>query len=270
MKISAVTVCVGYGDFLRESVAWNRHHFDKWVIVTSPDDTETREVCRQNRLTCLVTKDHERDGTFSKGRAIERGLQQLPADDWILHIDADVVLPLSFHDDITRAHLDPAMVYGADRIMVRSWAEWQAFQKTGWLQRTTGDWSPHAVAVPPGFSIGARWVGPDGFAPIGFLQLWHRVEGGEEWRGVRTKPYPSGHGSACREDVQFGLLWDRRQRVLIPELFVVHLESEPAATGTNWKGRTTRRFGPETAAVAQASIGWIQKYPNTKPPGSIS
>lgn len=252
--ISAVTVCVGYGDFLRASAPWNRHQFDKWVVVTSQDDKETRDVCRLNRITCLVTDDHTRDGSFSKGRAIERGLQHLPLDSWVLHVDADVVLPLSFRHELSRAHLKPETIYGADRIMLHSWDQWQKFQLTGWLQQTNAG-ALHSLAPPRGYQIGARWIGPDGHVPIGFFQLWHRKGGEEEVAGARVKPYPSGHGSACREDVQHGLQWDRRQRELLAELFVVHLESEQCKTGANWKGRTTKRFGPE-------------KCPPPKPPVS--
>ncbi len=58
-----------------------------------------------------------------------------------------------------------------------------------------------------------------------------------------------GHSDAARTDVQFGLLWDLGRRQLVPELVVLHLESEPAAVGANWSGRTTRPFGPASAAT---------------------
>ena len=47
VKIEAVTVCVNYGDFLAVTAEWNRHLFDQWVVVTTPDDELTREVCRK-------------------------------------------------------------------------------------------------------------------------------------------------------------------------------------------------------------------------------
>lgn len=249
--LCAVTVCVGYGDFLRETIKWNRHHFDKWVVVTSPDDRATRGVCAAAGVLALVTEDHQRGGTFSKGRLVERGLQQLPADAWIVHLDADIVLPLAFRHLLDRSHLKDESIYGADRLMLRSWAEWQRLQASGWLHAAD---HYHLVSPPAGFPVGARWVGPDGYVPIGFFQLWHRIGGGEEWSGRRTKPYPSGHGTAAREDVQHGLQWDRRQRELLPELFVVHLESEPAKCGANWSGRTTKRFGPPQASGPASAV----------------
>jgi hypothetical protein len=44
--------------------------------------------------------------------------------------------------------------------------------------------------------------------------------------------------------VQFSLQWDRAKRALVPELVVLHLESEDAAVGANWCGRVTKPFGP--------------------------
>jgi uncharacterized protein YukE len=43
----------------------------------------------------------------------------------------------------------------------------------------------------------------------------------------------------------FAMQWTRDRRHLIPEIIATHLESERAAMGANWNGRTTRAFGPE-------------------------
>lgn len=243
-RLEAVSVCIGYGDILAETAVWNAPHFDKWVIVTSPDDEETREVCRRNRLTCLTTDDVPRDGEFSKGRLIERGLQQLAADAHILHIDADIAIPGRFRHELDRAHLKPDTIYGVDRLMLVGWDRWKALVKSGWMNHPYSGGHPHCVAPPKGLEVGARWAGADGWAPIGFFQLFSRLGAEEEWRGTRAKTYPLDHGNACRTDVQFAHLFDRRRRELLPEFYVVHLESEPCKTGANWRGRTTRRFGP--------------------------
>jgi len=240
-KIEAVTVCIGYADFLKEAIPWNLPHFNRWIIVTSKEDEATRELCRKYRLQCLVTNDHNRDGAFSKGRMIERGLQHCSSDSWLLHIDADIVLPSSFRYNLERANLNKECIYGVDRFMVNGWTEWKRLLNSGWLNKH-GDCYPHGIGLPKGFTLGDRWAGQDGWLPIGYFQLFHRLGGGEEWRGYRTKSYPNNHGSACRGDVQFSLLWDRQDRVLIPEIFVAHLSSEEAKTGANWNGRTTKPF----------------------------
>ncbi len=241
MRLEAVTVCVGYGDFLAASAPYSLHHLDRWLIVTEPNDHETREVCRKWSLECLLTEDHKR-GNFAKGRAVERGLQHLSADSWRLHLDADIVLPSRFVHLLESADLAEDEIYGCDRIMVKSWSEWQRLLKSGWL-KTQHDYH-NRLSWPAGFPVGDRWGSlSTGWVPIGFFQLWHA--GADEHKGSRIKPYPSRHNSACRTDVQHALQFDRRKRSLIPEVVVAHLESEQAKTGANWNGRKTKRFGPE-------------------------
>lgn len=244
VKIEAVTVCVNYGDFLAVTAEWNRHLFDQWVVVTTPDDELTREVCRKYRIEALVTEEgREPGGGLNKGYLVERGLQMLSAEGWRWHLDADVVLPRHARLMLTQAHLDPAVIYGVDRVMVRSWADWVRLRDSGYLNQPAD--TPHEVGFPPGFEVGARWFVPQsGWVPIGFTQIWHTSV--EEWRRVRVRPYPSNHDGASHTDVRHSLQWDRRRRQLLPELIAVHLESEPAEMGANWRGRTTRPFGPPT------------------------
>ncbi len=253
--ISIVQVCVGYADFLVETLPLNRIHAFHMVVVTVPSDTDTREICRRHRVQCLVTEDVSRDGEFSKGRMIERGLQHLPAEGWILHLDADIVLPGRFRHDLARAHLEPEKLHGFDRFNVQGWDKWQKLKASGWLFDPYSG-HPHTVAPPPGYELGARWAGQDGWVPIGFAQLWNRKLGEEEWRGARVRGYPVNHGGACRSDVQHSLQWDRRDRVLVPEIFVAHLESEGAATGINWKGRRSVPFGPSARGGKPKNVGY--------------
>ncbi|MBV8782292.1 MAG: hypothetical protein JO353_12925 [Phycisphaerae bacterium] len=244
MRIEAVTVCVGYADFLAETARFNAGLFDRWIIVTSPDDEQTREVCRVHDLETVLSQDHQRvaggigGGVFNKGRMIDRGLQLCSHGAWRLHLDSDIVLPQQFRKMLAGAHLDERKIYGCDRLMVRSWAQWQALLSSGWLNHTHC-----SINLPRGVDIGTRWaLANSGYVPIGFFQLWHGDA--DEWRGRRIRPYPAHHGDACRTDVQHSLQWDRRLRELLPEISAVHLESEVCRLGANWNGRTTRRFAP--------------------------
>lgn len=241
--IEAVTVCVNYSDFLSVVIPYNLPMLDRWIIVTDPSDEETQELCRKYGLECLRTEDGKDYGDFAKSRMIERALQHLSATDWHLHIDADIVLPRHFKQLIDIADLQKDIVYGVDRIMVKSWEQWEKLKATRYLEG--GQYSfNHSINFPKGFEIGSRWGSSlTGWTPIGFFQLAHISQ--IEWRGVRFKSYPRCHNSACRTDVQYGLQWDRKKRQLIPEIIVVHLSSEACANGTNWKGRKTKPFGFE-------------------------
>lgn len=240
MKIEAVTVCVGCADFLRESAKANAHHFDRWVIVTSKADHETFAVCREFNLPCLQTDDFYRDGdAFNKGRAIQRGINALSCAGWVLQLDADIILPHLFRQAIGSAELDPAKIYGADRQRVVGWPAWVKVRDSDWRQH-----SYHCyVRTHPDHEFGHRWASPtDGYVPIGYFQLFHGSAAIKF--GVHQKPYMAHHSNAARGDVQFAMQWDRRDRELLAEVIVWHLESEPAKLGANWSGRTTCRFGP--------------------------
>lgn len=251
--LEAITVCVGYDDFLRAVIPYNLSMFDRWIIVTEPNDTATRELCRQYGLEMFQTEDGHDAGEFSKGRMIERGLQHLSNDGWRVHIDADIALPRHFRQLVNMAELQDDTVYGADRIMIRTWEDWQKMKGSGYLEGGQYTYS-HSINFPKSFEVGSRWVCPlTGYVPIGFFQMWHSSQ--DEWRGIRVKPYPRHHNSACRTDVQHGLQWDRKKRELLPEVLVVHLESENnSSMGVNWKGRKTKPFGPPHKQVLKNTL----------------
>lgn len=249
VRIEAVTVCVGYSDFLTETAAQNRALLDRWVIVTNHDDEVTVDLCHRLNLECIRTGDFtQRGDIFNKGRAVERGLGMLAHDDWLLHLDADVALPMDFRESLLDADLDIECLYGADRHMLVGWDEWQAWKARG---STRGY---HCYQRTLAHKVGARWVDVRyGYVPIGYFQLWHHSQ--DVRHGIRTRRYPEWHSSAARADVKFALQWDRRRRQLLPEVIVAHLESSPAQTGANWNGRKTPLFGPEAQpAVVQKNL----------------
>jgi hypothetical protein len=248
-KLEAVTVSVGYADYLAVVAQANRHLFDRWVIVTTPGDSETREVCRKFSLPTLLTEEFYRDGAkFNKGRGVALGMDQIDGTGWILHCDADIVFPPDLRNWLDRAHLDESCCYGFDRVMCRSWKDWRNLRDSGYLQH---DYHCRCN-FPAGYDVGTRWVSPiHSWVPIGFAQLFHGSA--DTPHGFHQKAYPHWSNSASRSDVQFSLQWDRRKRILLPEVIVLHLESEPSALGANWKGRTTPRFGPPPAGATPAN-----------------
>lgn len=241
MRLEAVSVCINYADFLDAIAPYNLSQLDRWLIVTSEHDHETREVCRKWSIETLLTEEHKRDGAkFAKGRLVEAGLRQLSQDSWHLHIDCDIVLPRSTRRMLEVANLNERKIYGCHRFNVKGWQRWQDLQKSGWLDKGTE--YQFMRSFPRGFEIGSQLVFTDsGYVPIGYFQLFH--PDAVEFRGARVRRYPMRHGNGCRTDAQFSLLWDRRDRELLPEIIVGHLESDgEVKMGANWSGRTTSRF----------------------------
>jgi hypothetical protein len=241
-KIEAVTVCIGYADFLAETLAENLPLLDSMTVITSPDDAATISVCRKHSLHFVTSEDHKRGGSFNKGRLIRRLFDQVAGDEWVLHLDADIVLPRKFRRLLELAHLDERCLYGADRQDIVGYDAWRS------LKGYAGAWDNHAHEnghwFHPRHGAGSRWVSSiHGYCPIGFFQLFH---GSELIKGgYHQRNYPIHHGDAARSDVQFALQWDRRHRQLLPELIVLHLTSEDAGMGANWSGRKTKPFGPD-------------------------
>lgn len=239
--IEAVTVCVGYADFLAQTLPANKAQVDRLVVVTTKEDHETLDLCHKHNVEVVTTSDFYRHGdAFNKGRAIERGLAALGHKDWLLHLDSDIALPGDFRESLHDSDLDHECIYGADRLMVQGWDQWQRLKAKSSTSRAY-----HCYQTTHGFQIGARWVDVRfGYVPIGFFQLWN--QDADHRKGIRLRRYPDCHSDAARADVKFALQWDRRRRQLLPEVFVAHLESEPAPMGANWKGRKTRRFGTQS------------------------
>lgn len=242
MRIEAVTVCVDYADYLNETAQWNRGLLDRLLVITRRGDDATLDVCHRLNLECIQTDDFYRNGNgngkeFNKGRAIERGLGMLAHDDWVLHIDSDIALPLDFRDSLLDADLDKECIYGVDRHLLKSVDDWLKWKARG---STRGYHCYQRTLVE---TIGARWVDIRyGYVPIGYFQLWH--QSADIRKGIRTRRYPEWHSDAARADVKFALQWDRRRRQLLPEIIVGHLENG-GKMGANWKGRTTPKFGVE-------------------------
>lgn len=236
MRIKAVTVCVNYADFLAHTLPENLPLVDSLVVVTTPEDAATQRLCRRLSVECIDTREFVHGGAkFNKGRGINHGLMHLPAGGWRLHLDADIVLPPTLRRMLARHPLDRSCIYGADRLNVVGFDAWQK------VKRKAQEQFHHycLVSAHDGLaSIGTRLVHNElGWCPIGYFQLWH---------SSARRRYPVNCGAAEHSDVVFAAHWPREKRVKLPEFFVYHLESERAAMGANWQGRTTRPFGPET------------------------
>ena len=244
MKLESIIVCKDYGDFLEHTLPENMQHFDRMVVVTHPSDNRTKTLCNRYGIDCIETEEFHRDGDlFNKGRVINQGLSHLRHDGWLLHMDADVLLPHGFRNLLENAQLDKRNIYGADRLNTTSYDHWQNNKHH---TKPAHQWR-YMVTAPKEFNLGARLLHQEyGYCPIGYFQLWHSSAG---------KKYPIVNGSAEHGDVLFAIQWKRENRVLLPEIIVYHLESDgDAPMGANWKGRKTPEFKPTGLVKTSSSV----------------
>lgn len=232
MKIEAVVVCKDYSDFLEHTLPENIEQLDRMVVVTHPSDSKTQALCHKYGVDCYPTEEMHRDGDpFNKGRAINLGLSHLRHSDWLLHIDADILLPHRFKQMLEHSQLNRNYLYGCDRLNTLSYQNWVNHRGKTIPQH---QWR-YLVTPNREFPLGSRLLHQEyGWVPIGYFQLWH---------SSLRRQYPIVAGSAEHSDVLFAVQWARSNRILLPEIFVYHLESEDAALGANWAGRKTKPFG---------------------------
>jgi len=248
-SLEVVLTCVDYGDFLNQTLPFILPHADRIVVVTSFTDKLTREVCRKWSVECVPTDVFtEKNESFNKGSAINVGLAMLRQNGWILHMDSDIVVPLTFRNMLAKSALDPDCLYGCNRLDVIGWEAWQKLKKS-WLDSPQFSYSC-LVNSSSEFPLGATLVHKQyGYMPIGFFQLWH-----SSYMNKYGLRYPDIRGSAEHADVQWAMRWPRKQRILLPTVRVFHLESERIKMGINWSGRKTKIFGPTV------SVPKVEKY----------
>jgi hypothetical protein len=240
MKIEAVMVCVNYSDFLAHTLPSTKGQFNKMVVVTDHNDVDTKKLCEYYNVECVQTDVfYENGDVFNKGKGINAGLEQLDLDGWVVHLDADIYLPPQTGSILQTIPLCEDKIYGADRLMCPGYNEWQEYINSP--QPIQDSWVfVHLTSFPVGVRLAEYKTRGGGYEPIGYFQLWHPSTSG-------VHRYPTQHGYADRTDVLHCKNWDRQHRELLPEIVVIHLESQPGI-GLNWRGRTTPAFGPRPVA----------------------
>lgn len=253
LKLQVVTVSVDYSDFLVHTLESNYKLFDKWVIVTSTKDKATQELCAQysdKNVVCVVTDVfYDNGAAFNKYAGINKGLELVDPDAWALFLDSDIALHYETRRVLEHISLQEDCLYGIDRLNCSGYAKWEAYKNgKGMLQE---NWLLHTQ----GLDLGARLVHHyghqgengrfEGWRPLGFFQLAHRSA---------FESYPQGAKAADNDDLLFARQYPRNKRVMIPELFVVHLESEHAGKAVNWWGRKSQPFLPKVEAPVELPV----------------
>lgn len=232
-RLEAVIVCDQYADFLEVTLPHTLRNVNRLVVVTAQDDNETKRLCAKFNVQCVDGWNFKRE-QFDKAKAINHGLAHLRCSDWLLHMDADIILPDCFSDWFEDSPvLDKEKIYGVDRFDCKSQKALDAVFETGWIH-TRMDWR-FMIQPPKGLKFCTRVGHTDyqGWLPIGFFQLWH---------GSKRQRYPLKPGaSAERTDLLFAANWAPENRYLIPDFFAIHLSTDNKM-GANWRGRKTAKW----------------------------
>ncbi len=254
MNLEGIIICVGYSDFLAHTLPLNKHHFNRLVVVTDTKDTATKNLCEHLYVECIQTDVFYQNGdTLNKGAGINAGLQSLGKSEWVLHLDADIVLPPLFRTIMEKLPLNEKNIYGVDRMMCPNYEAWQKYV-TNPVPTHEGWCYVHPTIFPMGVRI-CEYM-EKGWEPLGFFQMWNPV-------GSRVLTYPDKHGAIDRTDVLHAKKFSRKHRHLIPEIIVIHLESENLnlqSMGKNWNGRKTKLFSIDTERMPLMNVPSTKRY----------
>jgi hypothetical protein len=125
-KLNGITTCVDYSDFLEETIVYNKLHFDRYIVVTSPQDTKTQELCKKESVELYITDAfHRNNQPFNKGLALSEALKDSKLSGWIIVHDCDTCLPFNFKDLIDFKSMDIQKIYGGSRKFIPTYREWR-------------------------------------------------------------------------------------------------------------------------------------------------
>ena len=113
-KLDVVVVSINYNEYLKISLENNTKIFDNITIVTSEDDIECQEICKTYGVNCVICDDILKDGIINKSIGLNKGINSLNNTDWILILDADIVV----NNKIDIKHLEYNNLYTNSRWII--------------------------------------------------------------------------------------------------------------------------------------------------------
>jgi len=91
-KLDVVIASINYNEYLSLTLEQNIKIFENITVVTIEEDKECQEICKNFGVSCIVSKDIIKDGKINKSKCLNKGIESLENPDWILILDADIVV----------------------------------------------------------------------------------------------------------------------------------------------------------------------------------
>lgn len=212
-KVDTIIVSVDYNDFLVLTLENNIKYLDNITVVTSPNDSLCKEICDKFGVKCVLTdRMYENGAKFNKGKAVNEGIKSIQNPEWILLLDADIILPSNWSDLIKSSIFNKDAIHICSRNIIENYEDYQR-----WLN---------------GEEVG-RLETSKGF---GYFQLFN-INSSSIFG--RNPIFPETSDDAAWSDLSFRNQFNKRTEL---SMSVVHL----GKAYTNWKGRETDSFIDDT------------------------
>lgn len=206
-KLSVIIVSVNYNDYLLVSLSNNIKYFEDITVVTSSDDLVCQKICDIFGVKCIITdRIYEEGASFNKGKAINDGIKSIDNPDWILLLDADIVLTkkIDINDDVD-------VLYTSDRYICKDY-------------NTYKDWQGGKIEID---KVGKYETNRG----LGFFHLFNINSSDIN----KELPFPESSNDASWSDLHFRDKFTKKSKI---DKSVIHL----GPTYKNWKGRKTDAF----------------------------
>ena len=207
-KLDVIIISVNYNDYLLISLSHNIKIFNNITVVTSSDDLMCQKICEKFGVNCIITDVmYENEAKFNKGKAINKGIESIIDPDFILLLDADIIV----NSEINIDELVEDGFYTSDRWICRDYNSYKRFK---------------------GGEISIEEIGKcENNKGIGFFQLFNINNNVID----KSKVFPENSNDAAWSDLMFRDRFTKRQTI---ENNIIHL-GDPYM---NWNGRRTNRF----------------------------
>ena len=246
-SIHIITVCQNYDDYLEitlprnlKAIADCSRGIVDITVVTSRTDLKTQAVCQANNVKCFISdRINENGAPFAKGKAINDCIEWIKPKDWILLIDADIILPNGFFSKIMDMTINPGVLYFTRRwgpeLMKDIPLMVECFDSGMDMDHLFEHFACQRIAEK------TKRIGNDVEAfPFGYFQLFN-VQA-KALRN-RAKIYEERFKTAEMDDSNFGLVVfpsDKRAQLPVKDFDIIHLPH--GQFKTNWAGRKTQRL----------------------------
>jgi hypothetical protein len=244
------TCCVNYSDFLAATYPHNRKYFDRFIVVTSPDDIKTHAYCEANGIKLILSNAYKKDGsTFNRAAMLNVAIDYIQevmwSNDWAVSIDVDVIIDIV---DDSHAIVSDKWV-GKKNPFIATWADEITATQPGYFTETYLSYKRNKGKIygcprkmitephPDGIDhyrkpdVGEWFDYPYNLsAYLGYFQMFHTSTGARNDESYKTVD----NSDTAFVDRNFGI---NNCRVL-SDVVCYHL----GANGVNWNGRVSKEW----------------------------
>lgn len=225
-------VAVNYDDYLRITLPRN----SRWLpdnakinIVTNSKKSREAAIAKESGARVIVSdRAIGPGGSVAKGKAINDALDTISPKDWILILDADILLTEHAIGKITKLDLDKDCLFYTRRWKMKSGED---------ISRVVHEYDNRKDVLPLAIKYG--YLESHDTEPWGYFQLFNK--NADSLKG-RARIYEERRTSAEMDDSIFGnFVFSSDKRLCLPILShsVLHLYH---GERENWHGRVTPRI----------------------------